>query len=100
MNAAKSNWLILVVLLLPQLLHCGARDPSPEDARAILQQATSFYTGTCGREDLASAKRLFLKAADEGDRDGMFYLGKAYENGHGVEKSRDEAIKWYQKQAR
>ena len=48
------------------------------------------YWGKCAEQDYQEAIGLFRKAAEVGDKDGMFYLGKAYENGHGVKMSKDE----------
>ena len=39
------------------------------------------------------------KAADQGDAAAQFRLGLAYRTGRGVEKSDEEAARWYQKAA-
>ncbi len=39
------------------------------------------------------------KAAEEGDAVGQFRLGREYENGKGVAKDEEEAVKWYRKSA-
>ena len=38
---------------------------------------------------------LIRKAAEQGDAKAQYNLGIFYENGQGVDKSLDEAIKWF-----
>ncbi|KAI8622738.1 hypothetical protein BC830DRAFT_1087561 [Chytriomyces sp. MP71] len=45
--------------------------------------------------DLALAADFYLRAAEQGDLEAMFKLGKAYENGAGVPKSERNAYEWY-----
>ena len=66
-NAGRSNWLVIAVLLLLLTLNCVVRKPAPADPRSMLQRAIGLYTGTSGCEDHAAAKDLFLKAAGMGD---------------------------------
>ena len=42
---------------------------------------------------------IILKNAEKGDSYSQYNLGRRYENGHGVIKSKDDAIKWYTKAA-
>ncbi|MBN1591752.1 MAG: sel1 repeat family protein [Candidatus Coatesbacteria bacterium] len=55
------------------------------------------YWGKCAEKDYDEAIRLFRWAASLNDKDGMYYLGRAYEKGHGVEKCREIAIEWYKR---
>ena len=41
------------------------------------------------------AAKCFLKAAEQDDADAQYSLGKAYENGEGVETNIEKAMKWY-----
>ena len=49
--------------------------------------------------DCQTAFKFYLEAAEKGSDDGMFFVGSCYENGTGVEKNFDEALKWYNKAA-
>lgn len=39
----------------------------------------------------------FKKAAEKGDADALFWMGRCYEKGQGVVASKSEALKYYQK---
>ena len=41
----------------------------------------------------------FRKAAEQKHANAQYYMGCMYENGYGVPKNTEEAIKWYQKAA-
>lgn len=45
------------------------------------------------------AVKWFRKAADLGNDDAMWNLGRCYEKGEGVEKNIDQAVYWYKKGA-
>lgn len=45
----------------------------------------------------SEAMRLFKMAADDGNTYGLINIGDMYFDGRGVQKSRDEAMKWYKK---
>lgn len=47
---------------------------------------------------IADIKR-FRKAAEQGNIDAQFTLGKCYYNGYGVTQSYTDAVKWYRKAA-
>ena len=51
------------------------------------------------RGEYATAYRLWLPIADEGDPDAQFYLGYMSEYGQGAPRNSMEAIKWYRKAA-
>ena len=48
-------------------------------------------------QDWAEACRLYRKAADLGLLDSQFNMGTCYDMGWGVEKNKEEALKWYRK---
>jgi TPR repeat protein len=45
------------------------------------------------------AMKLWRKAAEQGNAEAEYELGKCYLNGHGVESNEDEAFNWFQKSA-
>ena len=45
------------------------------------------------------ALEIFRKLAGNGDGEAMYYIGKCYSNGWGVDKDYDEALSWYKKSA-
>lgn len=51
------------------------------------------------RQDLGTALQWYLKAAELGDAEAMFQVGKAYYFGDGVEQNYNTAMEWYQKAA-
>ena len=61
------------------------------------------YTGVDVLDDFLVYKEVeamkYLKAAEQGDADAQYKLGKRYEDGNGVEKNEAEAAKWYLKAA-
>ncbi len=52
-----------------------------------------------GPVDYAEAVRWFRKAAEQGDPDGEYYVGTAYDSGKGVPEDKVQAVKWYRKAA-
>ncbi|MDP4658109.1 MAG: sel1 repeat family protein [Opitutales bacterium] len=52
-----------------------------------------------GPVDYAEAVRWFRKAAEQGDPDGEYYVGRAYDSGKGVSEDKVQAVKWYRKAA-
>lgn len=50
-------------------------------------------------DDYAEALPIFQELADAGDDDAMWYLGKLYDNGWGVEQSDTLAFNWFKKSA-
>jgi len=67
------------------------------DISAMVTKGAIFYYGLSGIPiDYEVAVKLYTKAAEKGDDDGMWRLARCYQKGKGVEKDIDEAIKWYQ----
>lgn len=66
------------------------------------------YLGILFRDDetLSSQERekkafeCFKCGADRGDITSQFYLGNMYENGAGVDRNLDEAVRWYKESAK
>lgn len=52
-----------------------------------------------GPVDHAEAVRWFRKAAEQGNSDGEYYVGRAYDSGKGVPEDKALAVKWYRKAA-
>jgi len=51
------------------------------------------------RGDYATALRLWLPLAEQGDANAQLQLGAMYKDGKGVLQDRAEAVKWYRKAA-
>ena len=49
--------------------------------------------------DKKEAAKWYQRAAEQGQKDAQFYLGKMYESGEGLSQDFDQAKKWYQKAA-
>ena len=58
-----------------------------------------FESGQGVAKSDAEALNWFRKAAELGDKYGMFYAGRSYENGLGTAKDAAEAARWYRKAA-
>jgi len=53
----------------------------------------------CQTGDYAAAYKEFKAAADQGNADAQFLLGRMYDEGEGVPKDFAEAVKWFRKAA-
>ncbi len=65
------------------------------DPTAQVRLGVSCYSAM----DYVEAAKWFLKAAEQGDGPGQFWLAHMYEMGEGVSKDYVEAVKWYRKAA-
>ena len=63
----------------------------PVAAGQAFDEAVAAY----GRGDYATAVRVFLVHAEQGDASAQFSLGVMYANGEGVLKDEAEAVRWY-----
>jgi TPR repeat protein len=52
-----------------------------------------------GPVDQVEAVRWFRKAAEQGDPNGEYYVGRAYDSGKGVPEDKAEGVRWYRKAA-
>ena len=50
-------------------------------------------------QDLATAVRWYLKAAEQGHAEAQYHLGYSYEHGEGVPADLEQAKTWYRKAA-
>ena len=104
----KSILLILLTICLPL---AGAEKPPTEkqiaevkaraekgDAKAQGLLAEEYTYGKNKNPDLAYV--WATKAAAQGDTTGEFILGRSYHLGLGVEKSYENALKWYHESAK
>lgn len=70
------------------------------NVEALNRVALMHYRGEAGAaQDYAEAVRLFDLAAEQGDRNALFNLGKLYFEGKGVEKDPAQAIAYYRQAA-
>ena len=60
----------------------------------LLNTAKKFYYGQGVPKNLGKAFKLYLKAATQGDIDGMFIVGGLYMQGHGTAINQREAFRW------
>jgi len=60
----------------------------------LLGTARKYYYGVGVSKNLSKAFKLYLKAAKQGDVDGMFIVGGMYMQGHGTIIDQKEAFKW------
>jgi TPR repeat protein len=47
------------------------------------------------KADKKEAVKWYRKAAEQGDAEAQFKLGRAFVNGEGVDKDKMEAVKWF-----
>jgi TPR repeat protein len=71
---------------------------SPDNAIAengiLLETARKYYYGVGVSKNINKAFKLYLKAAKQGNVDGMFIVGGLYMQGHGTTVDQREAFKW------
>jgi len=76
------------LLLAATLLHGASAHAGIDDGIAALQQG-----------NFIDAKLIFEEEAEKGNAIGEFMLGVMNEQGFGVERSAEEAVKWYRRAA-
>ena len=65
----------------------------------------SFFSRLFGKKNAGTDDKRssnvndLVRKAEKGDMEAQFSLGVMYENGYGVERSPEEAVKWYRKAA-
>ena len=71
-----------------------------ERVEVKVQRGVEFwrYGNIVGKPSRRSLK-ILTKAAEEGDRRAQYYLGRKYEFGEGIKKSKRKALFWYRKSA-
>ena len=70
------------------------------EIKRIADLAEDYYNGSNGKsKDYEQAVAHYLIAAESGHANSQYSLGWCYEHGQGVEKSVQEAEKWYRKAA-
>jgi len=60
----------------------------------VMSTAKRYYYGMGVPKNMTKAFKLYLKAANQGDVDGMFIVGGLYMQGHGTVVNQKEAFKW------
>ena len=71
---------------------CGGEE---EKGNGNVIKGKEAYAG----KDYKTAAMIFALAAQEGDAEGQYLLGRCYWDGKGVEEDEDEAFKWIRKSA-
>ena len=70
------------------------------DISSMVTKGSIFYYGIGGIPiDYEEAVKLYTKAAEKGDDDGMWRLARCYGNGKGVEKNLQKAFEWFKQSA-
>jgi hypothetical protein len=69
------------------------------DADAQYKLGNNYYFGLGVNQDLAEARRWYLKAAENGHSEAQYSVGYNFENGLFVDTNIDEARIWYRKSA-
>ena len=64
-------------------------------ASAARAGAVDDGVAALGAKDYEKALRLLRPAADKGDARGQRNLGVMYQNGYGLPRSYEDAVKWY-----
>ncbi len=73
---------------------------SVDQRRLCYELGNRYFHGIGGaRKDEAQAFEYYAIAADAGERDAQYAVGRSYENGHGVQKDEKAAFEWYKKAA-
>lgn len=68
-------------------------------ASTALAEDYDYAVEAYNADDYAEALPVFLELAENGDDDAMWYLGKMYDFGYGVEQSDSKAFNWFKKSA-
>lgn len=92
----------LLAVLVPFFLAAGVVQASPADEQAgeDFVNGQRYYLGDGVPQDYARAALLFRRAAGNGHAYAQYSLALMHEHGYGVDRNRDEAIKWYQQAAK
>ena len=70
------------------------------DISAMVTKGAIFYYGISGIPiDYEVAVKLYTKAAEKGDDDGMWRLARCYQKGKGVEENPQKAFEWFKQSA-
>lgn len=71
---------------------------SVDQRRLCYELGNRYFHGSGGtRKDEAQAFEYYAIAADAGERDAQYAVGRSYENGYGVQKDEKTAFEWYKK---
>ena len=73
---------------------------SVDQRRLCYELGNRYFHGSGGtRKDEAQAFEYYAIAADAGERDAQYAVGRSYENGYGVKQDEKAAFEWYKKAA-
>jgi len=64
------------------------------ETQTLMSTARKYYYGIGISKNISKAFKLYLKAARQGDVDGMFIVGGMYMQGYGTVMDKREAFKW------
>lgn len=72
---------------------------SSEYVRDLLASSGSVATAKATEEGVSVWIKPIIRAADRGDAEAQFHLGRMYVNGEGVPQNNSEAVKWLRRAA-
>lgn len=78
-----------------QTAHAAEEQTGPSAAQRALELGFKYDNGLGVPVDRAKAADFYRQAAEQGNLDGMFYLGQLYARGDGVPLDKAEAYKWW-----
>jgi TPR repeat protein len=110
----RKNYISNFARLLLGYMHLDGKIRNQNDARALrcfkqaaangipaafIQIAKITKYGSDGSEEERNRQAFewFMKAAEQGHPDGLFWVARCYLLGEGVERNRDTAIHWYKR---
>ena len=69
-------------------------------AQDLIHKGNRYYTGMWVPRDVERAAEYYRKAAEYGDPDAQYLVGRCYDSGIGLPKNEAEAAAWYSRAAR
>ncbi len=75
-------------------------DVAARGGSAEAQGHLGYLLATRSSPDFDAAARWFRRSAEQGHLHAVYWMGRLYEEGHGVERSPQEAVAWYTRAAR
>ncbi|HEP1080795.1 TPA: sel1 repeat family protein [Pasteurella multocida] len=82
--------LLSIMLLVSTMNVFAQREEDP-----VFEQGVEAYK----RGDHATAFKLWLSRAEQGEMSAQFNVGRMYDDGDGVEQDKQQALKWYSQAA-
>jgi TPR repeat protein len=95
--AALSFLTISCVLTSATGCFSGTREVTAQD---LIRKGNRCYSGVWVPRDVERAAEYYRKAAEYGDPDAQYLVGRCYDSGIGLPKNDAEATAWYSRAAR